>query len=84
MLHRTATPNVGIYVATVVHHCVIECCAMTTKSVSMSSEKYWFNQPFNPTFEGKNYWVLEIQDGPAAGAIIPSIGYWLSVIHTGV
>ena len=71
MLHKTLTPDVGIYVATTLHDLVTECCAMTTKGVSMSPVRFRFNQPFNPTLKGANHWALTRQDGSAAGVTFP-------------
>ena len=69
MLQYKATPNVGIYVKTIVHHCVMGCCATATKGVIDVLFKCWFNKPFNPTIEGENHWALKRQDGSAAGVI---------------
>ena len=69
MLHRTATPNAAFTTQRERTHCVMECCAINAKSVTVSPVKFWFNQPIDPSLEGKNYWVLKIQDGTAAGVI---------------
>ena len=56
---------------------------MTTRSVpvSMSSAEYMFNQPFNPTLEGKNFWVLKIQEWFGGGCNIFGTGYWFVAMN---
>ena len=84
MLHKTATPNVGIYVATTVHHCVMECCAMTTKGVINVSGEISVQPTTQSTPRRRQPLGLEKTRWFGSWRNVPNIGYWLSVIHGSV
>ena len=68
-MERVFFTKTGINVATILHHCVMEC---------------WLNQPFNPSFDGKELMGIENTRWFSSRCNIPNIGYWLNVIHVGV
>ena len=84
MLHKTATPNVGVYVATTVHHCVMESCAMTTKGVINVSCEISVQPTTQSSPRRRQPLGFEKPRLSGSRRNVPNIGYWLGVIHGSV